>query len=84
MKPSVLGIAVLTLFCASSWTKSPELSLSGGDGSSFAKAIVVKAPTDHAGVNAQHEKKKASAYGSNWRNVRGPFYRDLFHIHRSR
>jgi hypothetical protein len=33
---------------------------------------------------SESTKKKASAYGRNWRNVRGPFYRDLFHIHRSR
>ena len=51
MKPLVLGIAVLALFCACAWTKSPEVSLSGGDGSSFAKAIVVKAPTDESFFN---------------------------------
>ena len=35
--------------------KASEVSLAGGDGSSFTKAIVVNAPTDDAGVNAQHD-----------------------------
>jgi hypothetical protein len=47
--------------------KTPEVSLSGGDGSTFAKAIVVKAPTDHAGVNAQHDYI-AKHFGK-WRTI---------------
>jgi hypothetical protein len=38
-----------------------------GDGSSFAKAIVVKAPTDHAGVDAQHDYI-AKHFGK-WRSI---------------
>ena len=37
------------------------------DGSSFAKAIVVKAPTDHAGVDAQHDYI-AKHFGK-WRSI---------------
>jgi hypothetical protein len=32
---------------------------------------------------SESTKKKSSAYGGNWQNARGPFYRDLFHIHRN-
>ena len=67
MKCLVLGIAALALFCASTWAKSPKVSLSGGDGSSFARAIVVKASTDHAGVNAQHDYI-AKHFGK-WRSI---------------
>ena len=38
-----------------------------GDGSSFAKAIVVKAPTDDAGVDAQHDYI-AKHFGE-WRSI---------------
>jgi len=37
------------------------------DGSSFAKAIMVKAPTDHAGVDAQHDYI-AKHFGK-WRSI---------------
>jgi hypothetical protein len=37
------------------------------DGSSFAKAIVVKAPTDHAGVDAQRDYI-AKHFGK-WRSI---------------
>jgi hypothetical protein len=37
------------------------------DGSSFAKAIVVKAPTDHAGIGAQHDYI-AKHFGK-WRSI---------------
>ena len=67
MKRLVLEIAMLTLFCGSAWARSPEVSLSGGDGSSFAKAIMVRAPTDHAGVNAQHDYI-AKHFGK-WRSI---------------
>ena len=51
----VLAIAAVVICSAIAHAKSSAVSLSGGDGSSFAKAIVVKASTDHAGVNAQHD-----------------------------
>jgi hypothetical protein len=51
----VLAIAAVVICSAIAHAKFPAVSLSGGDGSSFAKAIVVKASTDHAGVNAQHD-----------------------------
>jgi hypothetical protein len=51
------GIALVAFIVCSvvEHVKPSEISLRGGDGSSFARAIVVKAPTDHAGVNAQHD-----------------------------
>jgi hypothetical protein len=37
------------------------------DGSSFAKAIMVKAPTDHAGVDGQHDY--IAKYFGKWRSI---------------
>ncbi len=55
MSRILLTLASTVLCSTMAHAKTSEVSLSGGDGSSFAKAIVVKAPTDHAGVNAQHD-----------------------------
>ena len=53
--------------CCSAWANPPAASLSGGDGSSFAKAIVVKAPTDHVGVDAQHDY--IAKHFAKWRSI---------------
>src|SRR5581483_5731324 len=46
MSRAVLAIAVIIGCSAVADAKPPAVSLSGGDGSSFSRAIVVKAPTD--------------------------------------
>jgi hypothetical protein len=63
----LLTFASIVLCSAIVHAKTREVSLSGGDGSSFANAIVVKAATDHAGVNAQHDYI-AKHFGK-WRTI---------------
>jgi len=67
MSRILLTLASIVLCSAVIHAKTPEVSLSGGDGSSFAKAIVVKAPTDHAGVNAQHDY--IAKHCGKWRSI---------------
>ncbi len=50
----ITAFAVLCLSHVAS-AKPPAVSLSGGDGSSFEKAIIVKAPDEQSGVHAEHE-----------------------------
>ena len=44
------------------------VSLSGGDGSSFDRAIVVRAPSDPAAVHAEYDYIRAHYRG--WRSIR--------------
>ena len=67
MARTVLAIAAIIGWSAIAEATPPTISLSGGDGSSFAKAIVVKAPTDRAGVDAQHDYI-AKCFGR-WRSI---------------
>jgi hypothetical protein len=67
MRQILLPLASIVLCSAIVHAKTPEVSLSGGDGSSFAKAIVVKAPSDHAGVNAQHDY--IAKHFGRWRTI---------------
>ncbi len=67
MSRAVLAIAVIIGCSAVADAKPPAVSLSGGDGSSFSRAIVVKAPTDRAGVDAQHDYI-AKHFGK-WRSI---------------
>jgi hypothetical protein len=51
----LLTIAVSACwFFAAAYAEEPTVSYSGGDGSSFAKAIVIKAPDEVSGLNAEY------------------------------
>jgi hypothetical protein len=67
MSRTALTIVSFIVCSVVSQAKPSRVSLTGGDGSSFAKAIVVKAPTDHVGVNAQHDYI-AKHFGK-WRSI---------------
>jgi hypothetical protein len=49
-----LILLAVTIACSVAVAKPPAVWLSGGDGSSVAKAIVVHAPNESAGVDAEH------------------------------
>lgn len=58
VRPSLLLVAGLILFAASLAdlnAKPPVVTYAGGDGSSFEKKIVVKAPNEMFGVTAEYD-----------------------------
>lgn len=59
MKPHKLIriILALALFCEGhlALAKPPAISYSGGDGSSFDKAIIIKGATEETGVHAEYD-----------------------------
>lgn len=54
MRRTLITLAVVVGLSFSANAKQPAVWLSGGDGSSIEKAIVVHAPSESAGVEAEH------------------------------